>query len=74
MKFTNEDMNLIISGLYSLKYDIEKRILETRKVIQLTGEINKYSRTIEDKYTYKEIQADLEIIKRIDMLLEKIDT
>ena len=70
--FTFDEINIMDWALDSLKEKIVERIEENRAVIRSTGEYNKYSRTMDDKYTKDEINGDLEIIEEINKLLKKI--
>ena len=71
--FTFDEINIMEWALESLKEEIKERIEETRKVIKETGEYNKFSRTVEDKYTTDEIREDLKTIDRINEILKKIN-
>ncbi len=71
-EFTFDEINIIDLALETLKNEIEMRINDVRSVIRKTGEYNKYSRTMDDKYTTDEINTDLEMIKEIDKVLKKL--
>lgn len=71
-EFTFDEINIIDLALETLKNEIEMRINDIRSVIRKTGEYNKYSRTMDDKYTTDEINTDLEMIKEIDKVLKKL--
>ncbi len=71
-EFTFDEINIIDLALETLKNEIEMRINDARSVIRKIGEYNKYSRTMDDKYTTDEINTDLEMIKEIDKVLKKL--
>lgn len=72
-EFTFNEINIMDWALECLKMDIENRIEEAREIIQSTGEYNKYSRTLDDKYTTEEIKGDLETIDEINKILKKLN-
>lgn len=69
----DDELDKIQLALFFMQDSVERRIYEARGVIKKTGQINKFSRTVEDKYTYDEINKDTQLLKEIGILLNKID-
>ncbi len=70
--FKEKEIDLILMSLWNYVMDLEDRIEETRSVLHKTGEINKYSRTTNDNYTFETLNTDVKTLRKVKRLISKL--
>ena len=67
VEFNEKEMQMLLDGLYNLEMDLESRIDDIREELK----DSKYKR-VNSQYSYKELNASLNRVKKIKDLENKI--